>query len=93
MKVLSSTENKNLYTEQDVRHFVGLYHLGAINPIDDPVLTAIVLEALHKQNEQVNKKRDNSHSSLKMILKYSILFVFVSFCIGTAIALIYIASK
>ena len=55
MKVLSSPENKKIYSEKDIKQFIGLYHLGAINPLDDPVLTGIVLEALHQQHDTIDK--------------------------------------
>jgi hypothetical protein len=91
MKVLASPENKRIYTEDDIRQFVGLYHLGALNPTDDSVLTAIVLEELHKDNEEPQSIK---RLSLKQkILKYTCLFIFAGFFLSLIIVLLYIACK
>ena len=91
MKVLASPENKRIYTEDDIRQFIGLYHLGALNLTDDPVLTAIVLEEIHKDNEE---PQDIKPLSLKQkILKYTCLFIFAGFFLSLIIVLLYIASK
>jgi len=89
MKVLSSPNNKNAYTEDDVRQFVGFFHLG--NPFNDPVLTAIVLEELHKQNEEFHDARPVSFK--KKTLKYTFLFFCIAFFLTLAIILLYLSSK
>jgi hypothetical protein len=91
MKVLASPNNKNAYTEDDIRQFVGLYHLGALNPFEDPVLTAIILEELHKQNEEFQDVKPLSHK--KKILKYTLLLVCMAFFVALVIILLYLASK
>jgi hypothetical protein len=91
MKVLASPNNKNAYTEVDIRQFVGLFNLGVLNPFDDPVLTAIVLEELHKQNEKIH---DSKPISLKeKIIKYTLFFLCMAFFLTVAIIFLYLSSK
>ena len=90
MKVLSSPENKKIYSEKDIKQFIGLYHLGAINPLDDPVLTGIVLEALHQQNETTDKPPQ----TLKLkIFKYSFFVGVTTICLALISSVFYFASK
>jgi hypothetical protein len=91
MKVLASPNNKNAYTEDDIRQFVEFFHLGALNPLDDPVLTAIVLEELHKQNEQFHDAKPLSQK--KKILKYTLFFFCMAFILTLALVLLYLSSK
>ena len=89
MKVLASPNNKNAYTEDDVRQFVGFFHLG--NPFDDPVLTAIILEELHKQNEEIADVKPVSFK--KKLLKYTFLLFCMAFFLTLVIILLYLSSK
>ena len=91
MKVLASPENKNLYSEKEIKQFIGLYHLGAINPTDDPVLTAVVLQAIYEQNEGTEEKKPLTTN--EKIAKYVIIFVFCLICLGLALVMLYISSK
>ena len=91
MKVLANPENKQAYTDKDIKQFIGLYHLGAINPVNDPVITAIVLEAIHQQAEVDSEK---SPTSLKQkILKYSFLFGLLAISLGLIYLLYVLTSK
>ena len=90
MKVLASPENKITYTEKDIKQFIGLYHLGAINPENDPVLTGIVLEALHQQKET---QLDKTPTTLKQkIFKYCFLFGLLAISLGVIYALYILTS-
>ena len=91
MKVLASPENKRIYNEEDIRQFMGLYHLGALNPIEDPVLTAIVLEEIHKQNEEPPEPKPLTVR--QKIIKYTCLFAFVGVFLSLAVVLLFVASK
>ena len=91
MKVLASPNNKNVYTEDDIRQFIGFFHLGALNPFDDPVLTAIILEELHKQNEEIADVRPLSFK--KKWLKYTFLFFCMAVFLTLVIILLYLSSK
>jgi hypothetical protein len=91
MKVLASPNNKNAYTEDDIRQFIGLFHLGALNPLEDPVLTAIILEELHKQNEEIADVKPVSFK--KKLLKYTFLLFCMAFFLTLVIILLYLSSK
>ena len=91
MKVLASPNNKNAYTEDDIRQFVGFFNLGTLNLFDDPVLTAIVLEELHKQNEEIPDVRPLSFK--KKLLKYTFLFFCMAFFLTLVTCWLYLSSK
>lgn len=91
MKVLASPENKLNFTEKDLSQLIGLYHIGIINASDDPVLTAIVLDAINKQNE---KKQIKTKLTLKQkILKYFIITILLMIGLSIPLTLYFLTSE
>ena len=89
MKVLASPENRHTYTEKDIKQFIGLYHLGAINPVDDPVLTAIVLEEIHRQSEP----QDKAPQTLRQkVFTYCFFVGITVVCLSLIFVVFYLAS-
>ena len=91
MKVLASPENKLNFTEKDLSQLIGLYHIGIINASDDPVLTAIVLDAINQQNEKSHVK--TKLTVKQKILKYFIITVLLMIGLSIPLTLYFLTSE